>query len=312
MTATERTGATPTLDAFDLTSFVGGELPGVVIEPVTFAKVPSAQLSYNDIIELSGLIRSHFAAGTDAAVVVQGTDTLEETAFALDLLASSDRPIVVTGAMRHAGALGADGPANLFGAIATAAHGVTAGIGVTVVMNDEIHAARFVQKSHTTNLAAFRSSYGPIGWVGDDGPHVVLRPGCRLALPAHPRSRISPHVPLLTVGFGDDDVLIRRGGQSLDGLVVEALGGGHVPTQLAGPLIDLAGHIPVVLSSRTGSGPVLTKTYGFEGSERHLLSSGLLSSRWLNARKARMLLALLLHCELATSPTDSFRDLLCD
>jgi L-asparaginase len=130
--------------------------------------VPGSELNLEDLIELAGEIQAHIDAGT-RGVVTQGTDTMEGTAFVLDLLVHADAPIVVTGAMRHPSLPGAEGPANLLASVQVAVSDAARGVGTMVVVNDEIHAARFVQKTHTTqNPATFRSPLtGPVGWVSE-------------------------------------------------------------------------------------------------------------------------------------------------
>ncbi|WP_290052159.1 asparaginase [Amycolatopsis solani] len=222
-------GSIPRLTAEDLVATV----PDLAdISAISFRQVPSFELTVPDLVDLVENIGRQVSAGATGAVVVQGSDCLEEIAFLLDLLWDGDQPIVVTGAMR----------------------------------NDEIHAARFVHKTHTSSTATFRSTpTGPIGWVSEGNVRLAVRPiGRHHVWPDH---ALAPSVALLKVGFGDDGRLlssIAEGGYS--GLVVEALGGGHVPRTMVEPLEQLAARMPVVLASRTGSGEVLTRTYGFPGS----------------------------------------------
>jgi L-asparaginase len=130
--------------------------------------VPGSELNLKDLIELAGEIQAHIDAGTRGVVVTQGTDTMERTAFVLDLLVHADAPIVVTGAMRHPSLPGAEGPANLLASVQVAVSDAARGVGTVVVLNDEIHATRFVQKTHTQNPATFRSPLtGPEGWVSE-------------------------------------------------------------------------------------------------------------------------------------------------
>lgn len=118
------------------------------------------------VVELAHRARALIAAGSKGIIVSQGTDTLEEVAFGVSLLAPRGVPIVFTGAMRDSTQAGADGPANVLGAVRVAASGLTNSMGVVVVINDEIHDAVDVQKTHTTNPAAFRSpNLGPVGWT---------------------------------------------------------------------------------------------------------------------------------------------------
>ena len=206
---------------------------------------------------------------------------------------------MVTGAMRNPTLAGPDGPANLLAAVRVAASREAAGLGALVVFNDEIHAARFVRKTHTSSPATFHSpSAGPLAWIAEGRPRFTFR------LPAHEGTPSStggevPAVALLKVTLGDDSRLIEQI-ETLGyvGLVVEGFGGGRVPARVAPALGDLATRIPVVLASRTGSGEALHETYGFAGSEWDLLSRGLISADVLDGLKARILLSQLLCVDL--------------
>lgn len=285
-------GTAPRLTADDLVAAVP-ELEGKV-RARSFRQLPGSHLGEDDLIDLAAHIRTsrHEHSGI---VVTQGTDTIEETAFLLDLLVDGETPVVVTGAMRTPGALGADGPANLRSAVQVASAPSCRGLGALVVLNDEIHAAQFVRKSDTFRPHAFVSVPGPIGWVAEGRPQVLLRPATRISLPAMP-SRPAQPVALVTMALGDDGSLLRQC-RRLDyrGVVVEALGAGHVPAPVARVLTDLASRLPVVLASRTGHGPVLHDTYTFTGSERDLLGHGLIPAGHLDGPKARILLSLLLR-----------------
>jgi L-asparaginase len=126
----------------------------------------SPSLTPGNLVDVARTIEEGFASGFDGAVVIQGTDTIEESAFILDLLIGGEKPVVVTGAMRGADAPGADGPANLLAAARVATAPEARGLGTLAVLNYDIHAARFVQKSHTTLPSAFSSPLvGPLGAV---------------------------------------------------------------------------------------------------------------------------------------------------
>ncbi len=295
-TETGGSGATPTLTGQALVEDVPEISQVAEVSAESFRQVPGSELTLDDLIELSEKIKDEIDAGVAGVVVTQGTDTIEEKSFVLDLLVDRDAPVVVTGAMRHPDLPGAEGPANLLASVRVAASDVARGVGTLVVMNDEIHAARFVQKTHTSNPATFRSPLaGPIGYVSEDNVRIVARPVGRhhVVLPEVTQDRA---VILYTTVLGDDGRLlstIRRSGY--EGLVVEAFGVGHVHSGMAEPLGDLAGEMPVVLSSRTGSGEVHRNTYGFAGSESDLLGRGLISAGMLDGPKARLFLSLLLR-----------------
>ncbi|ROQ31702.1 L-asparaginase [Streptomyces sp. PanSC19] len=254
-----------------------------------FRRVPSSTLSFEDLAALADEVRKAVADGS-GVVVVQGTDTLEETAFLLDLLCTTEQPIAVTGAMRRPDLPGADGPANLAAALAVAADPACRNLGVLVVLADEIHAARLARKTHTTSVATFASpGAGPLGTVVEGRPRILLRPAvpaalCPLGLDP------SVRVALVTLSLGDRGELLDAVDDRFQGLVVAAFGGGHAPAPLVGPLAEIARRIPVVLASRTGGGATLTDTYRSPGSEHDLLHHGLIPAGPLDPAKARILL----------------------
>lgn len=289
-------GVEPTLTGEALVSDVP-EIAGVAaVSAVSFRQAASGEIGVGDLVELAAEIEGQIDGGAAGAVVTQGTDTIEETSFVLDLLVDRGAPVVVTGAMRNPTLPGADGPANLLAAIQVAASDVARGLGTVVVFNDEIHAARFVRKTHTSNPATFRSDpVGPVGWISEDVPRVVLRPTGRHKVASPEDGQDSP-VALYHVALGDDGRLLpEMEEKGYAGLVVEAMGGGHVPSVMAETLEKLASKMPVVLASRTGGGEVLRSTYGFVGSETDLLERGLIYAGPLDGRKARLLLTLLLQ-----------------
>jgi len=293
-------GVEPTLTGEALVSDVP-EIAGVAdVSAVSFRQAASGELKVGDLAELAAEIEDRIDGGAAGAVVTQGTDTIEETSFVLDLLVDREAPVVVTGAMRNPTLPGADGPANLLAAMQVAASDVARRLGTVVVLNDEIHLARFVRKTHTSNPATFRSDpAGPLGWISEDVPRVVLRPTGRHKIALTEDARDSP-VALYHVALGDDGRLLPEiEEKGYAGLVVEAMGGGHVPSVMAETLEDLASKMPVVLASRTGGGEVLRSTYGFIGSEIDLLGRGLISAGPLDGRKARLFLTLLLRAGVA-------------
>jgi L-asparaginase len=293
----ESAGAAPRLTADELVAAVPA-LEGLAsLQATSFRQVPSPELTLSDLGALVAAARADVSAGAVGVVATQGTDTLEESAFVVDLLWDLEAPFVLTGAMRNPSLAGADGPANLLAAVRVACSPAARGLGSVVVFNDEIHAARFVRKTHATSPATFRSwAGGPLGWVAEDRVRVASRP-VRPPVEGLPDAAGldgSP-VALLRVTLGDDGRLLGAvEGLGYRGLVVEATGGGHVPRGWAEPLGRLATSLPVVLASRTGAGEVLRSTYGFVGSEIDLLERGLIPAGALDGTKARLLLALLL------------------
>jgi L-asparaginase len=293
MTSQPGHGARPSLDAGALLDAVPGLQQVASIDATAWAAVPSASLTIEELLGLLNDLEKACESGAEGAVVTTGTDTMEEVGYLIDLLWCRAEPVVVTGAMRAADAAGADGPANLLSAVTVAASRDARDRGCLVVMNDEVHSARSVRKLHTTSTAAFGSpSTGPAGRVQEGRArfHVAASARCSLDRP-RPDAPL-PRVALLRVTLGDDIALLDCALERYDGLVVEAFGAGHVPTWWADPLIEAAGRMPVVLASRTGAGSLLECTYGFVGSEQHLLDGGLISAGSLDGPKARILLTL--------------------
>ncbi|MBS0408395.1 MAG: asparaginase [Proteobacteria bacterium] len=289
-------GVTPGLDADDLIGAVRPWLDGLDVTAETVANVSSSSLSMAQIADVAGRARAAIAGGATGVVVTQGTDTIEETAFLLDLLLDLEAPVVVTGAMRAPSQAGADGPANLLAAIRTAASPSARGAGVLVVFNDEIHAARFVSKRHTHRPSAFASPLvGPIGWIAEGRPRIALKPARRTPTLAWQGGAL-PEVVLLPIPMDDGGRLVRALlPDPPAGVVLQAMGAGHIPRDLVPLVAELAAAIPVVLASRTGAGETLRQTYGFAGSEIDLISGrGLIAAGSLDGPKARILLAMLL------------------
>jgi L-asparaginase len=288
-------GVAPALSASDLLEAVPGlDGAGVELRMHDVVNKPGASLSFGDLFGLAEAIGAAVGDRCAGAVVIQGTDTIEETAYLLDLLVASDAPVVVTGAMRNPSLAGPDGPANILAAIRVAASGCARGLGCVVVMNDQIHAARWVAKAHTASSAAFISpGFGPLGHVAEGQVYIPVRLRDR-SPNFSPVPRRKVRVGLVTIALGDDGVLIDVLAEHVQGLVVAAFGAGHVPAGTVTSLANLAARIPVVLASRTGAGPVHHHTYGFPGSETDLLARGLISAGYLAPLKARLLLHLLI------------------
>jgi len=287
-------GAVPGLTADDLVA----QLPPVAVRHVghveNFRQLPGAHLGLGDLVELAARIAELEAGGeADGFVVVQGTDTIEETVFALDLLHRGDAPVVVTGAMRHAGLTSPDGAANIENSIVLAAAPAARGRGALVCFNDEVHAARAVQKTAATNPAAFSSpGFGPLGHVVEGRADLLLDAPRWPAIAEHPSVIEPAPVALVAAALGEGPELLDAVAQGhWRGLVVQALGAGHLPAGWVEPLDRLARKIPVVLATRVSRGPVLQSTYAFPGSERDLIDHGLLPAGYLCASKARILLS---------------------
>jgi len=277
----------PTLGAADLLAAVPALAEVAALTATDVRTMPGASLAEDDLREALVWARTQVDAGADGIVLTQGTDTLEETAYLLDLWWDREAPLVLTGAMRSAAVPGADGPANVLAAVRTAAAPNARDRGVLVVLDDRVHAASRVRKSHATATDAFTSpDTGPLGRVHEG--RVLLRPSRRhptLPLPAH-----TARVALLETHLGDDGTLLRAvAEQAYDAVVLAAYGVGHVSADVAEVVGEVQARIPVVVASRTGAGSTARATYGFPGSETDLARRGALLAGWLDPRKARVL-----------------------
>jgi L-asparaginase len=283
------------LSGVELLNTVPGVTAVADVEVNTLAMVPSGDLRLRHLFELRDQVARAILSGAQGVVVTQGTDTLEETAYAFELLTSFDEPVVFTAAMRSSDALSPDGPANLMAAVRVAACPDARGVGVLVVLNDEIHSAADVRKMHTSSIAAFASPLvGPVGYLAEGRVRMLRKPAGRVTIDV-PKDADDARVALVTVGFDDDDALVGAVAElGYDGLVLAAFGGGHVPSWMVPTIERVAGQLPTVLASRTGAGELLRHSYGYAGSETDLLARGLISAVGLSATKARILLRLFL------------------
>ncbi|MEN3210340.1 asparaginase [Methylorubrum populi] len=307
MTRSSEGGIVPTLTAADLAASVPGLDTVAAIETLSPLRRPSAGLTLDDLIGVARTLNERLAGDLDGAVVIQGTDTIEETAFVLDCLVAGDKPVVVTGAMRGPESAGADGPANLLAATIVAGSPAARGLGVLAVLNDEIHAGRLVQKAHTALPSAFRSPLaGPVGLVIEGEARIFLRSRRSPALTG-PLADESAPVALLKMGIGDDGRLLAAlPDLGFRGVVIEGMGAGHVPEALAAIVSGLVERVPVLLASRTATGPVFCRTYGYPGGEIDLLARGALSAGALSGLKARLLLQLLLRAGIERAAYASY------
>jgi L-asparaginase len=178
---------------------------GITVSVHDFRRLPGASVTFEDLIALTAAAGHADDDGAVGVVVTQGTGTIEETAFALDLLWHSEAPLVVTGAMRNPTLAGADGPANLLAAIRVAAALSTRDMGCLVVLHDEIHAARWVRKTHSTSPGAFRSpDTGPVGLMVEGSPRILVRP-IRYSVALEPLQPARVRTAVIPVVLGDDE-----------------------------------------------------------------------------------------------------------
>ena len=294
MTADKSGGIVPNISADQLLQTVPNLSKLAKIDIISPFVCPASSIKLSDFLSLAKNLEKQLNSSYDGALVIQGTDTIEETSFILDLLIKSDKPIVVTGAMRGHAMLSADGPSNLFCSIKTLLDPLAFGKGVLVVLNETIHSARFVVKSDTSNLDTFSSSSaGPIGHVIEGAPLFLMQPLTKVKINLS-KSFEFGKIPIITFGMGDDSRLIDAAAKiDYQGFVLQATGAGHIPCSVVSSVSKIAIKKPVILSTRVPGGRVFKSTYGFPGSEMDLINRGVIGSGFLNAQKSRILLSVL-------------------
>ena len=255
---------------------------------------PASHFTFEALFGIAGAVREALAdRAIDGAVVVQGTDTIEETAFFLDLLHDGPKPVVVTGAMRAAGTPAYDGPANLTAAVRVAAspEAAIADLGAVVVLDGSIQAADDVTKSHASAFDTFQSlNRGRLGRV--DGERVVLD-RARGARRRVTTSRAAERVFLVVATVATDGAPIAAlHAHGADGFVVAATGAGNTdPRLLVAAEAAIADGLPVVITTRCPIGAA-SADYAFPGGGATWLRAGAIRAGHLGGPKARIALAL--------------------
>lgn len=255
---------------------------------LNFSMIPGPHMTPEKMFELSGTIKQKLdIEGFDGAVVTHGTDSLEETAYLVDLTSNSEKPIVFVGAMKNSSELGWDGPVNLIAAVYTAISDEACNRGVLVVMNNEIHSAAQVTKTNTHTLDTFKSvDFGPIGFIDNDKAYFYHSYTKRQYIPA---DSIDSKVDLIKTACGMDDRLLKFCVDSgAHGIVIEGMGRGNIPPLMVpGVEYALRKDIPVVLVSRCLMGKVLD-SYGYPGAGKELTQRGVILGDNLPGQKARI------------------------
>lgn len=271
-------------------------LDNIQVTSVDFLNLPSPHMTLEAMMSLYQKIKQE-AEQFDGFVITHGTDTLEETAYFLDTMAIPQKPIVLTGAMRSSNELGSDGVYNYLTALRVVADDKSADKGVLVVMNDEIHAAKYVTKTHTTNVSTFQTpTHGPLG--------LVTKREILFFKTAEPRvrfdlNRVAGLVPIIKSYVDMDSLLLESlVHTNVNGIVIEALGAGNLPPSVL-PALDklIEKGIPLVLVSRCFNG-IAEPVYSYQGGGVELEDKGILFVKELNAQKARIKLLIALEAGL--------------
>ena len=301
----ERTGlAMPVLSGDELVRTLQGLTDTADLEVIDYIRVASPQIEPHHWVGLHARVQALVERDDIAGVVVtHGTSTLEETAWFLDLTLMTDKPVVVTGAQRNISEAGFDGPRNLLAALRVCRCEAARSLGVLVVLNDHINAAREVTKTHTLDVETFQSGeWGYLGSLAKDRVVFHRRPSRRLHLAL--KAGELPVVEIVSMYAGASGVMVRAAAASgAQGIVVQAVASGHVNEAMYDAIAQtLKSGIPVVISTRIPKGGTRIG-YGFAGSSQQLVQAGAVLSNDLSPWKARILLMLALQAGQA-APAD--------
>ncbi|HDK3122014.1 TPA: asparaginase [Staphylococcus aureus] len=271
--------------------------------------VPSPHMTIQHVKQLKDIILEAVTNKYyDGFVITHGTDTLEETAFLLDLILGIEQPVVITGAMRSSNEIGSDGLYNYISAIRVASDEKARHKGVMVVFNDEIHTARNVTKTHTSNTNTFQSpNHGPLRVLTKDRVQFHHMPYRQQAL-ENVNEKLN--VPLVKAYMGlPGDIFSFYSREGIDGMVIEALGQGNIPPSALEGIQQLVSlNIPIVLVSRSFNG-IVSPTYAYDGGGYQLAQQGFIFSNGLNGPKARLKLLVALSNNLDKAEIKSYFEL---
>ncbi len=286
--------AVPTLSGEDIMAMVTGIENHAEIETFSFSSLPSPHMTPELMMKLSKMVRELLEReDIEGVVVTHGTDTLEETAYLLDLTINSQKPVVVTGSMRNGSELGYDGPANLAASIVVATSQEARGKGVLVCMNNEINCASEVTKEHSMHLNTFQSpEFGPIGIV-DSNEIIFYRDKALNQFIS--TDCIEGRVELVKAVAGDSGALIDFCvNEGVHGIVIEGMGRGNIPPKMFEAVKrGIEKGVVFVLVTRCYKGRVMD-SYGYEGGGKGLRQAGVIFGDRLPGQKARIKLILAL------------------
>ena len=289
MTVDEKIGAAiPSLSGEQIMSMVTNIDKVADIEVYNFDEIPGPHMTPEKMLNLRNFINDILLSDDISGVVVtHGTDSLEETAYFLDLTLDSPKPVIVTGAMRSSDELGYDGPSNLAAAVCTAISDEAYNKGVLVVLSNEVLLASEATKTNTLTLNTFKSlTCGPLGIIDCDklvlSRDIVNRQTIVV-------DKVEPDVALIKSGVGMDESFIKfAADKGCKGIIIEAMGRGNIPPgMLKGVEYARNKNIPVVIATRCHSGRVFDR-YGYLGSGRDLRNLGCIFAGDLPGQKARI------------------------
>lgn len=290
--------AVPTVGAKELIGTIKSVKNGIILEDIEFKNIPSAHMCLEDLVALRYLVVKLNHSGYNGIVITHGTDTMEETAYFLDLTIDLNVPVVLTGSQRNISALSSDVQLNIVDSVITAADDGALDKGVLIVFASEIITAREATKTHRTRADTFKSmEFGPVGTIDNNRVIWTRKPLIRDTYEFDHFSKMK--VDIIPSYLGANSRMLHNSVKDgVDGIVLQSLGAGHIPeSMLDGIEGAIRASIPVVLSSRTMKGRFLTDTYGFIGAEKYLRNIGVIFGEDLTSQKVRMKLLVLLSTE---------------
>lgn len=290
-------GVVPKLSAAEILDTVQSIHEIADIVPIEFGRYPGPHITPVIMLKLSVVVQELLnRSDIKGIVVTHGTDTLEETAYFLDLTCSSEKPIVVIGAMRNSSEQDWDGPRNLREGVRLAASSKLRGYGAIVCLSETINAASEVSKNDTTELNTFESlDFGPLGRISHGSIMLYRQP---LHREYYAIDSIDAYVPLLSCYAGMDGRQVRQSIEAgAKGIVIEAFGVGNVPPAVYYELVEaVRSNIPVILVSRCPVGRI-EEVYAYEGAGKHLHDNGVIFADYLNGQKARIKLSIMIAAQ---------------
>lgn len=281
---------------------VAGELTGIElakicgipndieVEIISILQKPSMHISIQDLLDVREKIKKIYEnKAIDGIVITHGTDTLEETAYFLDLVIEDERPIVITGSQRSPDEIGSDAYINLRHAIYTACNDQLKGVGTVVVFNERIFAAKYVKKEHASNIQGFNAfGFGYLGIIDNDKVYLYQKPTTREVYNIQKSAPI-PSVDIIKCYLNADDKFIRASiATNVSGIVLEGTGRGQVsPLMMEAINEALNKGIHIVITTASEEGYVYT-TYEYLGSAYDLFKAGVILGGDLDSKKARI------------------------
>ncbi|MGX7106972.1 asparaginase [Hutsoniella sourekii] len=268
---------------------------------IDYKNIASPHVLPVNVIEIKELIEEAYRVhGIDGAVITHGTDTLQETAYLLDITMDLDIPVVVTGAQRNSSLPSSDVAANIIDSVLVAASPAAKGLGVLVVFASDIIPGREAVKTHTSRVDTFKApEFGPIGTVSNNRVIIQRKPLLRDHYQVG-KDFAKQDVCIIPTYQGQDARPFYHAIQDqVSGIIIEGVGAGHVTERMVeGVEAALEAGIVLVICSRVGHGRLFESTYGYYGSESHLRQLGVILGEDLSADKLRLKLMVLLSNQL--------------